>query len=101
MNLINNAVKYSPFNKTVVITTQKIADVVRISVVDNGVGLSSIQQSRIFERFYRVEDKKNMTSGLGMGLYISSEIIASHKGTIGVESALGVGSTFFIELPLV
>lgn len=101
MNLVNNAVKYSQNNKIVTISTQKRGDNVRVSVHDNGIGLSKDQQSKIFERFYRVEDKKNMTSGLGMGLYISTEIISNHKGSIGVESEPGQGSTFYFELPLV
>jgi two-component system phosphate regulon sensor histidine kinase PhoR len=101
MNLVNNAVKYSQNNKIVTLFTQKRGDNVRVSVHDNGIGLSKDQQSKIFERFYRVEDKKNMTSGLGMGLYISNEIISNHKGIIGVESEPGQGSTFYFELPLV
>jgi two-component system phosphate regulon sensor histidine kinase PhoR len=101
MNFINNAVKYSQNNKLVTIATQKYGGNVRVSVHDNGIGLSKDQQSRIFERFYRVEDKKNMTSGLGMGLYISNEIISNHNGTIGVDSEPGKGSTFYFELPLV
>nr|WP_067056233.1 ATP-binding protein [Mucilaginibacter sp. L294] len=101
MNLVNNAVKYSQNNKIVTIATQKHGDNVRVSVHDNGIGLSKDQQSKIFERFYRVEDKKNMTSGLGMGLYISNEIISNHKGTIGVESEPGQGATFYFELPVV
>lgn len=101
MNLINNAVKYSQSNKIVTITTQEHTPNVRVSVHDNGIGLSKDQQSKIFERFYRVEDKKNMTSGLGMGLYISNEIISNHNGIIGVESEPGQGSTFYFELPLV
>ncbi|RYU91192.1 PAS domain S-box protein [Mucilaginibacter terrigena] len=101
MNLLNNAVKYSQTNKTVIIAVQERDNNVRISVTDRGIGLSKDQQSRIFERFYRVEDKKNMTSGLGMGLYISHEIISNHNGTIGVESEAGQGSTFYFELPLV
>jgi two-component system phosphate regulon sensor histidine kinase PhoR len=63
--------------------------------------MSKDQLSKIFERFYRVEDKKNMTSGLGMGLYISNEIISNHNGKIGVESEPGKGSTFYFELPLI
>lgn len=101
MNFISNAVKYSPANKTVTINTAQRGNNVHVSVTDNGIGLSKDQRSRIFERFYRVEDKKNMTSGLGMGLYISQQIITNHKGTIGVESEPGKGSTFYFELPLV
>jgi two-component system CheB/CheR fusion protein len=101
MNFINNAVKYSPENKDVIIETSIHNDNVRVSVTDFGIGLSAMQKERIFERFYRVEDKKHMTSGLGMGLYICAEIINYHNGTIGVESEVGTGSTFYFELPLV
>ena len=101
MNLINNAVKYSPQNKDVIIYITDHDDNVRVSVTDFGIGLSAEQQERIFERFYRVEDKKYTTSGLGMGLYISAEIITYHNGNIGVESEAGKGSTFYFELPLI
>ncbi|MDB5062768.1 MAG: hypothetical protein JWP67_2611 [Mucilaginibacter sp.] len=101
MNLINNAVKYSPFNKTVTLTAQQMCNNVRVAVEDSGIGLSPDQKDKIFERFYRVEDKQNMTSGLGMGLYISKEIINNHNGIIGVESEMGKGSTFYFELPLI
>jgi two-component system CheB/CheR fusion protein len=101
MNLINNAVKYSPINRTVTLTTQQICNNVRVAVADSGIGLSPDQKDKIFERFYRVEDKQNMTSGLGMGLYISKEIINNHNGIIGVESEMGKGSTFYFELPLI
>lgn len=100
MNLINNAVKYSPDDKNVVIGAVKRDGQVRVSVADNGIGLSAEQKDRIFERFYRVEDKKYMSSGLGMGLYISQEIINHHLGKIGVDSALGNGACFYFELPL-
>ena len=100
MNLINNAVKYSQGNKNMVIKTARIENQVRVSVTDFGIGLSEEQQHKIFERFYRVEDKKHMTSGLGMGLYISSVIINTHKGKIGVDSKLGEGATFYFEIPL-
>ncbi|MEO6977083.1 MAG: HAMP domain-containing sensor histidine kinase, partial [Mucilaginibacter sp.] len=98
MNLINNAVKYSPQNKDVIIQITAHDDCVRVAITDFGIGLSAGQQERIFERFYRVEDKKYTTSGLGMGLYISAEIISYHNGNIGVESEAGKGSTFYFEL---
>ncbi len=100
MNLLNNAVKYSQENKTIIIRTIKFDHYVRVSVSDFGIGLSHEQKKRIFERFYRVEDKKYMTSGLGMGLYISAEIIRNHNGQIGVDGELGKGATFYFELPL-
>ncbi|AYL95943.1 PAS domain-containing sensor histidine kinase [Mucilaginibacter celer] len=101
MNLINNSVKYSTDDKRIIIKTEVIDDVARVSVTDFGIGLSPEQIDRIFERFYRVEDKKFMASGLGMGLYISAEIIGNHHGKIGVESELGKGATFYFEIPLI
>jgi len=101
MNLINNAVKYSPVSKDIIISTSKHDGMVRVSITDFGIGLSGKQKKRIFERFYRVEDKKYMSSGLGIGLYISQQIIDNHDGKIGVESELGKGSTFYFDLPLV
>jgi two-component system phosphate regulon sensor histidine kinase PhoR len=100
MNLINNAVKYALDDKKIIVKTTKIDDKVRVAITDFGIGLSEDQRNRIFERFYRVEDKKYMTSGLGMGLYISAEIIRNHHGQIGVESEPGKGSTFYFDLPL-
>lgn len=101
MNLINNAVKYSNGSRLVVIKSFKHGNCARAAITDFGIGLSEEQKLKVFERFYRVEDKKNMTSGLGMGLYISSEIINKHDGKLGVESKLGEGSTFYFDLPLV
>lgn len=101
MNLVSNAVKYSPKDSQVLINTVKKGYTGRISVTDFGIGLSDAQKEFIFDRFYRVEDKKFKTSGLGIGLYISAEIVKAHQGTIGVESKLGEGSTFYFELPLV
>ncbi|QEM10289.1 ATP-binding protein [Mucilaginibacter rubeus] len=100
VNLINNSVKYSTDNKKIIIKTEQNNKKVRVSVTDFGIGMSAEQIDHIFERFYRVEDKKFMASGLGMGLYISAEIINNHKGSIGVVSELGEGATFYFELPL-
>jgi two-component system phosphate regulon sensor histidine kinase PhoR len=100
MNLVNNAVKYSPANKHIIIKTKRLDGKIRVLVTDFGIGLTKEEIERIFERFYRVEDKKFMTGGLGMGLYISTEIINAHHGTIGVDSEPGKGSTFYFDLPL-
>ena len=100
MNLINNAVKYSPKSKSIVIKACRLGDHAQISVRDSGIGLSEDQKKLIFERFYRVENNKNFTSGLGMGLYISSNIIQRHKGQMGVESTLNEGSTFWFTVPV-
>jgi two-component system phosphate regulon sensor histidine kinase PhoR len=100
MNFISNAVKYSPEDTDVIIKVYKHDGKARVSVTDMGIGLSDDQAKKIFERFYRVEDKTFATSGLGMGLYISSEIVNYHKGKIGVESELEKGATFYFELKL-
>ncbi|RYD88395.1 MAG: HAMP domain-containing histidine kinase, partial [Sphingobacteriales bacterium] len=100
MNFINNSVKYSLEDKNIIISTERIDGKVRLSVTDFGIGLSDEQINRIFERFYRVEDKKFMASGLGMGLYISTEIVKNHNGIIGVYSEPGNGATFYFDLPL-
>jgi two-component system phosphate regulon sensor histidine kinase PhoR len=101
MNLINNAQKYSPENKRIDLAVEVLKQDVKISVTDFGIGLSAEQQQRIFERFYRVDDRNLNVGGLGMGLYISMEIIKNHNGSMGVESAPGKGSTFFILLPII
>ena len=100
MNMINNAVKYSPKSNEIIITVDKEGHHVKIGVRDFGIGLSAEQQDKIFERFYRVDDKNFMVSGLGMGLYISKEIIKNHHGSMGVVSKIGEGATFYILLPL-
>jgi two-component system, OmpR family, phosphate regulon sensor histidine kinase PhoR len=101
MNLLNNAVKYSQENKTIIVKTSAQNGWVRVTVIDFGIGLSEDQKEKIFERFYRVEDKKYMTSGLGMGLYISAGIIQNHNGRIGVDGELKKGARFYFELPLI
>jgi len=98
MNLISNAVKYAPDSREIILSTELENGKVKISVTDFGIGLSNNQQDKIFERFYRVEDENFTASGLGMGLYISMEIVKSHFGSMGVKSTLNEGSTFYVLL---
>ncbi len=100
MNLVNNAVKYSPDKNEIIVRAVKDEDNVTVSVTDFGIGLSEADKRRIFERFFRVDSESSLTSGLGIGLYISSEVIREHKGTIGVESELNKGAIFSFSLPL-
>ena len=100
MNLINNAVKYSPNNKEIVIRAEKDKTSAIVSVIDFGIGMSKSEQKSIFERFYRVNGHSSTTPGLGMGLYISAEIIKEHDGEIKVKSKLNEGSRFSFTLPL-
>jgi two-component system CheB/CheR fusion protein len=100
-NLISNAVKYSPDRKRVTITTESLPEGVKVSVADEGVGLSAEDQQKIFHRFVRVKNPKIPGStGMGLGLYISSGIIRQHGGAIDVQSEPGLGSTFSFILPL-
>lgn len=100
-NLVTNAIKYSPENNEIIIRIKKQHLKVVVSVEDFGIGIEKNQQRKIFERLYQVSDlKTKMYPGLGMGLYISKEIIRRHKGSIWVEGEKGKGSTFFFSLPI-
>lgn len=100
-NLITNAVKYSPEKTTITVAVEKHKDNALVSVKDEGRGIAKDQQKKIFERLYQITSQSSLqASGLGMGLYISREIIRKHKGTIWVESEKGKGSTFYFTLPL-
>jgi two-component system, chemotaxis family, sensor kinase Cph1 len=95
-NLLMNALKYSDANATVNIAFEKLDDEsVRVAITDHGIGIPQDQIENIFDRFYRVENTSQNFSGVGLGLYISSEIIKQHHGKIGVSSTLGKGSTFW------
>jgi two-component system, OmpR family, phosphate regulon sensor histidine kinase PhoR len=100
MNLINNAAKYSPENKEIIIRAETNKTSALVSVIDFGIGMSEADQKLIFERFYRVDGLEFSRPGLGMGLYISSEIIKEHGGQIMVKSKLNEGSVFSFSLPL-
>lgn len=101
INLVTNAIKYSPKQGNITITSQINQKTVMISVKDEGIGIEKNFQRKIFERFYRVEGKNEKTfPGFGIGLFIASEIIRRHKGNIGVESEPGEGSRFYFSLPL-
>lgn len=100
INLISNAVKYSNHKKEIIIKLEKNKEYAIIKVQDFGAGIPKDHQSKIFNRFYQVTTKKSKTfPGLGLGLYISSEIIKGHNGKILVESKVGKGSTFQFLLP--
>jgi len=99
-NLISNAIKYSPGSDKVDVYISKVGNFVKVSVRDYGMGISAQDKIKIFERFFRVRDIQKKFPGLGIGLYISHEIIANHNGTLWVESEIGEGSTFSFTLPI-
>ncbi len=99
INLLSNAIKYSPKGSTITIGCEKHGNTVKIFVSDEGVGIHNVDQKRLFERFYRVENEQMKTvSGFGIGLYLVAEILKFHDSKIEVESEVGKGSTFWFEL---
>ncbi len=103
INLISNAIKYSPREKKVQIFLSSDIKNVAISIKDFGIGIPKENQQRVFERFYRVNSfpKGETYPGLGIGLYISSEIVKKHKGEVRVRSSVGQGSEFTILIPFI
>jgi two-component system CheB/CheR fusion protein len=99
-NYMTNAIKYSPHADTIIVSTVVDKDNVTLSVQDFGVGLSPEDKAKVFERFYRVGGSDQATyPGLGLGLYIASDIINRHRGMVWVESKITKGSTFCFSLP--
>ena len=99
-NLVENAARYSPDGSRVSVSAVSDADVVRISVADRGIGISTEELDRIFERFYRVDPARaRNTGGTGLGLSIVKHVAASHGGSVEVWSEPGSGSTFTLVLP--
>lgn len=100
VNLLGNAIKYSKNGGRIEIALVETQDGAAVTVRDYGIGIGAEHLGRIFERFYRVSDAKTKTyPGLGIGLYISSEIVKRHGGTISVASEPGKGSAFSFTLP--
>lgn len=98
LNLVSNAIKYGA-GKPIEVKAVGIDGNVRIIVSDHGIGIAKASQERIFQRFERAVNSKHI-SGLGLGLYITRQIVEAHRGKMWVESELGKGSTFTVELPL-
>jgi PAS domain S-box-containing protein len=98
-HLLNNAVKFAPESKNILIGIEQLEDSVKISVTDKGIGIPEKEILTIFKRFGKVRKKQHHQSGFGMGLYICSEIIHRHGGQIGVNSTIGQGSTFWFTIP--
>jgi len=100
-NLIENAIKFSPRGETVLIRAEKDASWMHLSIKDNGKGIAPLDQTRIFNRFFHMDDEQNFENrGQGLGLSIVKSIAEKHGGSISVESRLGSGSTFYMDVPL-
>lgn len=99
-NLVENAIKYSPAGGAITLSFQTAGDQVALYIEDQGLGIPETQQQAIFELFYRSPDTKAQhAGGMGLGLYISNEIVQRHGGTIRVQSNPGAGSVFSVLLP--
>lgn len=98
-NLLNNAIKYSPKQNKVEVTLENAQDAVLMRVKNYGVGIEPDELNHIFEKFHRASNAGKV-KGMGLGLYISKEIVDFHKGTITVNSKLGEGSEFIVRLPV-
>lgn len=101
VNFITNAIKYAPDTEKIVVYAKKSnAHEIRISVVDQGPGIPKEKLGHLFERYYRTNYEGQKFTGLGLGLYISAQIIKNHGGKIGAESEVGSGSEFWFTLPI-
>lgn len=101
-NILENAQKYSPRNSGILLKSYESNSEYIIEIHDQGKGIPANEHKKVFDKFYRVsEDNKHNTKGLGLGLYLSKQIIENLGGTISVRSKLGGGSTFILKIPIV
>lgn len=101
INLISNAVKFTPEGGTITVGIEIINNIVKITVKDTGIGIEDEFKDKIFDRFNQIVDKNaEVRGGSGLGLTITRQIVDLHKGNIYVESEIGNGSSFIIELPI-
>jgi signal transduction histidine kinase len=102
MNLVENAVEFTPSAGSVTVSSWRMGAEAGITVADTGAGIPDSDQARVFDRFYRVDPSRSrQTGGSGLGLAICYEIATAHGGRIWVQSEVGSGSRFSIGLPAV
>ncbi|MEE1946530.1 hybrid sensor histidine kinase/response regulator [Pedobacter sp. KR3-3] len=100
VNFLTNAIKYSPGTSEIHLTVNVNEGALYVAVKDSGIGISPEQLPHVFDKFYRVEETSQRFQGLGIGLYISAEIIRRHGGKVGVNSTYGEGSEFYFIIPV-
>lgn len=100
-SLLSNAHNYTPSGGQVTVTAQVVSNMIKLDVIDTGIGIAAADQNQLFNRFFRAQNSVNYeTRGVGLGLFIAKSVIESHHGEIIVASELGQGSTFSMMLPL-
>jgi signal transduction histidine kinase len=100
-NLIDNAIKFTPEGGAIWVTVERDDGAVEIKIKDNGIGIPTEEQAKIFRRFYRVDKSRSReTGGIGLGLSIAEQVARAHQGRIEVNSELNQGSTFTVYLPI-
>lgn len=99
-NFLSNAIKYSPSGKKIIVTSKIDHDNIVVSVQDFGIGIARSNLDKLFERYYRVDNTAMRFEGLGLGLFISAEILRRHGGSFWIESEQGKGSIFYFRLPI-
>jgi len=100
VNFLNNAIKYAPHSKRLQVGGLAHGEGIKIWVRDFGPGIAEENIPKLFDRYFQAQQKSDKYAGLGLGLYICSEIIKKHGGSIGVESTVGKGSEFYFNLPI-
>ncbi len=99
LNLLTNAIHYTPTGGVITVFAESYVDRVKVHVSDTGIGIPKEDQDRVFERFYRVDrDRSRATGGTGLGLAIVKHIVQTHGGELGVDSQLGMGSDFWFTI---
>lgn len=99
MNLVGNAIKFTPEGGSVAVEVRLVADAAEVAVEDTGVGIPAELVGRVFDRFARADAVRDPTTGTGLGLTIVREIVQAHGGDVGLTSELGKGSRFWVRLP--
>ena len=100
LNILSNAIKYSPNNKEIELNAERVGDEVKISISDHGKGIAKEHLDQVFTQFYQVASKDSHAEGLGLGLYLCKEYVEAHHGKIWAESEIGKGTTMHLTLPI-
>ncbi|MDQ0916559.1 cell wall metabolism sensor histidine kinase WalK [Paenibacillus sp. V4I5] len=101
MNLLGNAIKFTPSRGKIQIQLEPLNDRIRIRIQDSGMGIAASDQERIFERFYKADASRHReTDGSGLGLAIVRKIVELHHGTIELQSEIDIGTLFIVTIPI-